>query len=422
MSSLAPLVAAALTLIPTSGEALAPITEVAAKPGKPHVILAKRPSAEAVMRIQFSVGSFDDGFDHGLTRLGQRALMEASTVRNHRDWAQDLFQSAATLEIETGVRTSAFVLRAPENHFHALAKRLIDMVFSSKIAAKDFATARTRAITDQMRPGSGADLNHFLARSIVLLGGGKPGQEYTNPPHGAKDTLRALSQKKVENHLKRYFTPGNATVIVAGSFSERKVKKILKKKKGGSRNTINRPDVEKYLPVEQTHLHLRQMHLRAFPLDLGESDKVAAARIVESLVQWRILWLFRSKGWLYSPWIYAEARPWMDFLVILLPVYSKKNLKADAHLDAELKNLANGSFPAGAFEQAKGALLADLQRIDDDPTRLAEALGRAPGRVDWHSPGLVAAIRAMDEESFKKIAVPWLQKERVVKLRFGQNL
>jgi predicted Zn-dependent peptidase len=415
------LLLALLALAPTRGETLATVSDVAPAAKKAHLIMAPRDSAEAVLRIQFPVGSFDDAFEHGLTRLSQRALVEASAVTRHADWARDLFAAAATLDLETGVRGSAFVLRAPKKHFHALANKLIKMVFAPRLDSKAFARAKTRTLTDQMRPGSGADLNYFLARSVVLLGGGKPGEEYTNPPHGEKDNLLALKQKRVEQHLARHFTPGNATLIVTGAFSEQKIKKALKKKTGGSRNDVARPAVEKYLPVEQTHFHLRQMHLRAFPVELDTPEKVAAARLLEKLLQWRIMWKFRTQGWLYSPMVYADARPWMDFLVVLLPVYSKDNLNADGHLDTELAGIADGQLDDGDFEKAKGALLAHLQRIDESPLELARALGRAPGRVPWHAESTLKAVANMDAVTFKKIALPWMKKERLIKLRFGQN-
>ena len=93
---LLPALLAAVVLIAPGEEPFRYLEEPAAA-GRPRVLLAPRRDPEATMVVTYAVGSVDDGSTSGITRLAQRAVLEANRRANHEALVTALHRAGASL-------------------------------------------------------------------------------------------------------------------------------------------------------------------------------------------------------------------------------------------------------------------------------------------------------------------------------------
>ena len=88
----------------------------AAREHHPRVILARRDTPTATLRIVFPTGSYDDGTNPGLTRMAQHVMIEAGRIP-YEKLVTELAAANASLTLDTEVRRCGFTLTAPAADF-----------------------------------------------------------------------------------------------------------------------------------------------------------------------------------------------------------------------------------------------------------------------------------------------------------------
>ena len=390
-----------------------------AKKGKPALTLAPRDASLGTLFVRFHVGAFDDDQEYGRTRFTQRALVDGNAALG-AEFLEDLYAERATLEIRTGLRECAFVLTAPKASFSKLSTRLLKGLMSPSIDKKLFDRARRLTLDDQHLGGGLATIITMVAGAVLLTEVSKGGGDYRNPPFGDRTSVVALKQRDLERHAKTYFVPGNASIAAVGPV-DKKLKKALKKLRGGDRNEVKRGDIAG-LPRELERWSPREMHLHAQVLELTTAKEVAVTRVLESLVYDRMMWRLRWKGVTYGPYVGVHPYDWLDLLVIFVPVSNsrERGVRVEPllreYLDQLIVDVNDEDFMASR-EHVVGRML----QIDNRPVELAEALMRQNRRISWHDDEVLKAVRGLTKDEFLSAVRQWLGPERSINYLFGRS-
>jgi hypothetical protein len=403
----APIAAAALALLLCPGLAR-PAFEVEALregPDRPRLLLAPRTGELATLVIRFEVGAVDDGGLSGLTRLTQHALLAANRRLDLPALRTDLHAAAATLTVETGLRSAQFVLTAHREAFWPLARRLLEAVLSPRLAPDALPRAAARAVHEPVPERADEALVGLVAATAL------PDGRYRNRPEGDRQILETLGVDDVADHLAHRFTPADATVVLAGAFPRGQALELLRRFRGGSTHPVERPTLA--VPVRTTIRSGREVHLVAYPLPLHGPGDGAKARLLGALVEDELWRTFRDAGVGYSFLVAAAPAPWLDLLVVSLPATDPSRLDLRPHLRQVLERIRGDRLEAAALARGRAAALAALRAEDEAAEPLARSL--AAGGTAWHGPAVAGALATASPAD----AATWLDPANAIEISFG---
>ena len=387
----------------------------------PRLVLAPRDAADATIVVVFDTGSIDDRLTSGVTRVTQHALLHANLADDCLSFQREVFGAGGNLQVQTEVREASFVLTVPRADFPTLAPRFLKLLLSPKLDKKGFERAVRLTLNDELESGGMGDLFSFIASSVILVEGGEGGGDYNTPPYGEPETVRTLNFKDVQRQVAERFAPANATVVVTGGFAPKTVGPWLAKVSGGkARRSSTRPDIEGFLPMRFDRWSPRELHLRAQVVTLSSPRRVAAAHVLPLVLNDATFTTLRPKGLTYTPMAAPVVKPWLDFSLLVVPVANAEDVAVEPILDDLVGAIRDGKLTDAEYESHRAFALAEIRRADRDSALLAEALATGTGRVEWHTPEMVAALRAMTKEDFLATVKPWLDKTATIKFRFGK--
>jgi predicted Zn-dependent peptidase len=376
--------------------------------GRPRILLAVRAGPSATLRLSFAAGSADDGESPGLAHLAQHALVSANARLDEEDFHRALWGAGASLQLEVGQRETTFTLSAPRRDLVPLARRLLPALLAPRLTAARLPVAAARAVLDL-----GSEDGGLLG---LLAGLAARDRRQASPPAGARAVLESLDLPDVLAFVERHFTPGNATVVVAGAFERAEVVALLAGWRGGQRAPIGRLDLE--LPTSRRLVGQRELHLLAHPVRLESARDVAAVRVASQLLEGALWRDFREAGFGYSFQVEVLRSDWLDALAIVLPAHDAGGGDdLGPRLRAAVAGLRDGTFAPAELERGRSAALAALEREDRTPEALAQAL--ASGGTRWHGPEVAAALRALDREGLLTAIRGWLDPASSVYLYLG---
>lgn len=387
---------------------------------RPRRVTASRAAPDAVMIVSFPVGSVDDGIQSGLTRLSQHMLLDGNAGEAAGALRRDLYAAAAEIEITTEVRRSTFRLRAPRASFDALAGRLLQLLFQPKLDKRQLARCKQLTLNDELPPGGRAHMLSFLAGSVIMTeGGGASGADFTNEPYGDDEVIPTLRFDDVERHVTEKLTPANATIILAGRFDASRMERAIRTYQGGSRRAPQRPDVKPYLPLRFEGRAPNEVYVQAHVVTLDSAEKAAAARLLAAILEERMQARLRKQGVSYALDAYVVRREWLDLLIIEVPVAPGVGVALETELRSMLGGVRDGTFLPGEFDRNKRFALAEMQRDDGDPARLADALLDSAGRISWHADEVRASLDSMAQAVFLAHARAWLDDKNTIRVTFA---
>lgn len=375
---------------------------VLARSGHPKVVLAERPATtSATLYLDLAVGSVDDGPSLGLTRLTQLAVL----AHGHERLQQDVYAAGGELHVYTEHQRVSYVLTAPPAEIEALAKQLVGLVLAPRLDAASLARGQALAVqrsdheTESMFAG-------FLAQTAVNKDG------FAEDPAGDSELIRGIELGAVRAHAARWFTPANATIVLAGAFPAR-LGAALATPSGGKRRTY--PPLGESLAGDYKLASYIELHLLAYPVALSDPRAAAAAHVARALIGDRVQRTFRRRGVAYTSMTSIVRRPWLDFLLVVLPIRTDPAVPVAEYLKAEVDRVR--SEPLGEdLNTAQSEALAWLASLDHSPELLAATLAASGGDVTWLGRDVRTAISTLTEAELKSTLGPALARERSIHL------
>jgi predicted Zn-dependent peptidase len=403
-----PLLALLLALGPAPTRAAFEVEALHEGPDRPHLLLAPRPAETATLVVRFPVGSVDDGGLSGLTRLTQQALLAANQRVDLPALLLDLHAAAATLRVETGLRSCQFVLTAHRDAFPPLAHRLLEALLAPHLVPAALPRAAARAVHEAL-PERAEDALVALVAATALSDG-----RYRNRPEGDRQIIETLGPDDVADHLEHHFAPAEATVVLAGAFRRDEALKVARRFRGGAARPVVRPTLT--VPVRTSFRGSREINVVAYPLALRGPRDAATARLLTALVEGELWRTFRDAGAGYAFLVSTVPAPWQDLLLVTLPATDPSRLDLRPHLRQALERVRSGRLDEATVARERAVALAALRAEDEAPEPLARAL--ADGGEAWHGAAVAQALAAPGAPGLADLS-SWLDPAAAVEITFG---
>jgi len=380
---------------------------------RPAVLLAPREDPLGVLVVTFRTGIYDDGDKPGLTRLSQQALIGANERVPYETLVTDLYQSGASIDLETGVRACSIRLVAPRASFERLAQKVLGMVLQPSLDRDEIRRAARRLIAEDLVPGHSVTISALVARAVFPDDWRAHNELLVDP-----DAVETVSFDDLDKNIAERLTPANAQVVVTGAFDKAKMRAFLKRFHGGTPSKPIR--VTGGAPVNIHYRSRSRVHVMAFPVNLSSATEVARVRVLAAMLEDRLFRKLRAAGKAYSLEVTVQHTEWLDFLMVVLPV-SSGAMGIAAALQTETSELGNALFTDEELASNRTAVEADLAAADRDPLRLAAQLAMSGPAVSWLDARTVAAVHDLSRDDLRAFAKKTLAPENTIYILYGPN-
>jgi len=356
----------------------------------PRVVLAPRPgTGTAVLAVVFPVGAVDDAGKPGFTRLVQRALLDANERLPEAELQQALYSADASLDMVTELRRSYFLLSAPSAEFDKLSARLLGGLLDPELDGALLSRARDRALHADARRG-GSQLERLLAPSLV------DDWRYQNDPLGDRSSLDSISNEDLQKHLEKYFDASNATLVFSGDFEPKKVKKAVRRFKGGGRPSPSLPAPNLLAPLEVNVTSRLEIRLLGYVASVQSAKDQAALNLLAAIAQDRMGHALRAEGLGYAFSVIPARFGWVDTLAFFLPSEGKVPKDVGPLLKAQGSGLKSPELIKESFERNRAFLVKEADARDLSPEPLARAI--IEGGTAWTPADVRTALLEMKAE------------------------
>jgi zinc protease len=383
--------------------------------------------------IWYKVGSADEtpgksGLAHFLEHL-----MFKGTAKNP---AGRFSQELAAI----GGQENAFTTADYTGYFQRIAKEYLPMVMEFEadrmtglVLTDDNVLPERDVVLEEynMRVGNSpeARIGEQVAAALYL------NHPYGRPVIGWPQEIEKLTREDALAFYRRFYTPNNAVVVVAGDVTSDEVRALVQKTYGNVARTAEVPP--RMRPQEPLPVALRQLTMadgrvaqpslqrsylvpsattakpgEAEALDVlahvlctGETSRLYRALVVEQRIA------SNAGGW-YQGTSLDDTR----FGVFANPLPGVTFATVEAAIDAVIGEVADHGVTAAEFERARTRLIADTVYAQDNQATMARWYGGAltsGGTVEkvlsWP-----ARLRAVTPEAVQNAARTWLDKRRSV--------
>src|SRR5262252_5730085 len=427
---------AALALVFQTGNAAAEGPEVAhfALPnGLEVVVIPDHRTPVVTHMIWYKVGSADEtpgksGLAHFLEHL-----MFKGTAKNP---AGRFSQALATI----GGQENAFTTADYTAYFQRIAREYLPLVM-------EFEADRMTGLvlTDEnVLPERDVVLEEFNMRVAnspeARIGEQVAAALYLNHPYGRpvigwRQEIEKLNRDDALAFYRRFYTPNNAVVVVAGDVTGDEVKRLAEKTYGKVARVAEVPP--RVRPQEPIPVAVRQLTMAdarvaqptlqrnylvpsANTAEPGESEaldvlsQVLGAGETSRLYRTLVVEQHIASG--AGSWYQGTALDESRFGVFASPLPGVSFATLEAAIDGVIARIAESGVTAAEFERAKTRLIADAVYAGDNQATMARWYGAAltvGGSVEKVT-SWPARVRAVTPEAVQKAARVWLDKRRSV--------
>jgi len=383
--------------------------------------------------IWYKVGSADEtpgksGLAHFLEHL-----MFKGTAKNP---AGRFSQTLATI----GGQENAFTTADYTAYFQRIAKEYLPLVM-------EFEADRMTGLVltdDNVLPERDVVLEEFNMRVAnspeARIGEQVAAALYLNHPYGRpvigwRQEIEKLNREDALAFYRRFYTPNNAVVVIAGDVNGDEVKALAEKTYGQVARVADvapRVRPQEPLPVAVRQLTMADARVAqptlqrnylvpsANTAEPGESEALDVLSQVlgagETSRLYRALVVDEHVATGAGSWYQGTALDESRFGVFASPLPGVSFATLEAAIDGVIARIAESGVTAAEFERAKTRLIADAVYAGDNQATMARWYGAAltvGGNVEKVT-SWPARVRAVTPEAVQKAARVWLDKRRSV--------
>src|SRR5262249_44420514 len=256
---------------------------------------------------------------------------------------------------------------------------------------------------------------------------------YGRPVIGWHQEIEKLSREDALAFYRRFYTPNNAVVVVAGAVTGDEVKALAETAYGKVTRVAEVPPrarPEEPIPVAVRRLTMADARVaqpnlqRSYLVPSSTTAKPGESEALEILAQvlgggetsrlYRALVIERHIATSAGGWYQGTALDDTRFGVFASPLPGVTFETVEAAIDAVIAGIAENGVTAGEFERAKTRLIADTVYAADNQATMARWYGAAltsGGSVDKVA-SWPARLHAVTPEAVRDAARTWLDKRR----------
>jgi zinc protease len=432
---LAATLVAAVAVLAFQGAAFAgpDISDFTLANGLEVVVIPDHRTPVVTHMIWYKVGSADEtpgksGLAHFLEHL-----MFKGTAKNP---AGRFSQTLATI----GGQENAFTTADYTAYFQRIAKEYLPLVMAFEA---DRMTGLV--LTDEnVLPERDVVLEEFNMRVAnspeARIGEQVAAALYLNHPYGRPvigwhQEIEKLSREDALAFYRRFYTPNNAVVVVAGDVTGDEVKAVAETTYGKVARVAEVPPrarPEEPIPVAVRQLTMADARVaqpnlqRSYLVPSSTTAKPGESEALEILAQvlgggetsrlYRALVVERHIATSAGGWYQGTALDDTRFGVFASPLPGVTFETVESAIDAVIAGIAESGITAAEFERAKTRLIADTVYAADNQATMARWYGAAltSGSSVDKVASWPARLRAVTPEAVQDAARTWLDKRRSV--------
>jgi predicted Zn-dependent peptidase len=320
----------------------------------------------ASIGIWVDVGSRDESpVNNGVSHCLEHMLFKGTSKRTARDIAQEIEDVGGSLGAATGKENTCFYGRVMGEKLGVAIELLLDMLVDARLAQDDLDLERQVILEEiKMYEDDPEDLTHETLVENIW-----PGHPISRPITGTVETMNAMTSEMLREHVRRFYTPENLVISIAGKFDEKKAIDQLsaglsKLKPGQPKPAIAQPVMRQFSTVKYKRVEQAHTVIATEGLDIRDPRRYAFAMLDLCLggnMSSRLFQEVREKrGLVYSINTYRESHSQSG----LFGVYagcSPKNIEAVIELTmTEFDRLKADGFTAAEINRAKVQLKSEL--------------------------------------------------------------
>ncbi len=335
------------------------------------VVLHSDSSIPAVsLQTWFRVGSKDEVPGRtGLAHFFEHMMFKGTAKFPEDTWGNFLKGKGAETNAFTSGDYTGYYINAPIEHLPLLleieADRMRNLLFDPKAIQSEREVVkeeRRMRYDDSIEGGMFEKMNATIFTSLP----------YRWLTIGSMDDLNAATLDDMKAFYKRFYSPNNAVLVVAGAFEPGAVKKLIEKSHGSlPREEVTRPAIQAEPP--QTKVRRAEIEREAqapsvavgyrLP-DLNHADNYALDLLSNVLGTGQSSRLYRSLVRRQEMAIYANSYSWARLLAgqFVVQVGLKPGKSAEQAISAveqEIANLRNRRITQKELDKARNQLMKD---------------------------------------------------------------
>ena len=215
----------------------------------------------ASIGIWVDVGSEDeDERNNGVSHCLEHMLFKGTSRRSAQDIAQEIEDVGGGLGAATSKENTCFYGRVMGNELPVAIDLLLDMLLNARLAQDDLDLER-EVILEEIKMYE--DDPEDLSQELLLMNVWQK-HPLGRPITGTYESVSGISSDMLKDHVRRFYTPENMIISIAGKFDEDKaieqMSKALSKAKRGK--TPQKPGTPEFHPctivkdkdIEQAHM------------------------------------------------------------------------------------------------------------------------------------------------------------------------
>ena len=383
--------------------------------------------------IWYRVGSADETpGKSGLAHFLEHLMFKGTAKAPPGKFAQTINEVGGQENAFTSNDYTAFYQRVPREQLETVMAFEADRMTGLVLTDANVLPERDVVLEEQnqrVANDPGAQLTEQVQAALYL------NHPYGRPVIGWRHEIEALTREDALAFYRRFYTPNNAVVVVAGDVTGDEVKALAEKTYGkvarvaevGARARpqepipvavrqltmadarVAQPSLQRSYLVPSTSTakpgESEALEILAQALGAGETSRLYRALVVEQRIA------TGAGGW-YQGTALDETR----FGVFASPLPGVTFATVEAAIDAVISEIAESGITAAEFERAKTRLIADAVYAADNQATMARWYGAAltsGGSVEKVS-SWGARLRAVTPEAVQNAARTWLDKRRSV--------
>ena len=350
-----------------------------------QIVTEKIPHFRSVsIGMWFKVGSVDETEkENGLSHFIEHMLFKGTTNRTAKEIAETMDSVGGQLNAFTAKECTCFYCKVIDEHLDLALDLLADMILNSTFDNMELQKEKGVIIEEiYMYEDSPEDLVHDLISS-TYFGSHRLGQ----PILGSKENVNRFTRDEVLAFFKRFYTPDNLVIAVAGNFNEDNLISLIEKyfghwaKSYSEREQYNTSESNKKFAfkrkdVEQVHLCIGGPGVR-----LG-SDKAYPVLVFNNLfgggMSSRLFQEIREeRGLAYSVFSYPSSYLNGGLFTIYAGMKPEQTITVASLIREEIEKIKSRGISQEEFrkakEQLKGNYILDLESTSSRMT----AIGRS---------------------------------------------
>ncbi len=409
------------------------VTDFTLPNGLEVVVIPDHRTPVVTHMIWYKVGSADEtpgksGLAHFLEHL-----MFKGTAKNP---AGRFSQTLAAI----GGQENAFTTADYTAYFQRVAKEYLPMVMEFEadrmtglvLTDENVLPERDVVLEEyNMRVGNSPEsrIGEQVAAALYL------NHPYGRPVIGWPQEIEKLNREDALAFYRRFYTPNNAVLVVAGDVTSEEVKTLAEKTYGKVVRVAEVPP--RMRPREPVPVAVRQLTMaddrvaqpslqRSYLVPSAVTAKPGQAEALEILAQvmgtgetsrlYRALVVEKRIAASAGGWYQGTALDESRFGVFASPLPGVAFSTVEAAIDAVISEIADHGVTAAEVDRAKTRLIADTVYAEDNQATMARWYGAAltSGESVQQIASWTARLRAVPREAVQEAARTWLDQRRSV--------